>query len=371
MSNNNSNVSLNSTNISNNEATLLYFKRIANLTKEYFSRNKGRIKRWWNNFSFFQKLILIIIFIGIPIIYFIYWVGNKSVQNLNRNLGANYSFLEIKNSLPFLSVVSKTSKEKALLENYLRKYYPNMIKNSELNYKINHTSLTNELDGQYTYSMWIYINGDESGVYNYFNHTLSNYLKTSDSFSNHKWSNFRFKKFKNVFLRGDDPNEDSDLNKIKQYPGVWLGPELTNLYIVFGNGINIETYLLENLELNKWINITVTINNNYVSIFRNGYLEVTGMISSDLYINNIGNKNCYFMGNPSLGNNNEGYPGFINFFNFYNKVLTPEEIHKLYNNYLPLISSYMKKSIMYNIEISPSVNIISENQSFDEVINIY
>ncbi len=77
------------------------------------------------------------------------------------------------------------------------------------------------------------------------------------------------------------------------------------------------------------------------------------------------------MGNPSLGNNNEGYPGFINFFNFYNKVLTPDEIHKLYNNYLPLISSYMKKSIMYNIEISPSVNIISENQSFDEVINIY
>ena len=108
-----------------------------------------------------------------------------------------------------------------------------MIKNSELNYKINRTSLTNELDGQYTYSMWIYINGDESGVYNYFNHTLSEYLKTSDSFSNHKWSNFRFKKFKNVFLKIYDPNEDSDLNKIKQYPGVWLGPELTNLYIVF------------------------------------------------------------------------------------------------------------------------------------------
>jgi hypothetical protein len=371
MSNNNSNISLSSTNISNNEATKMYFKRIANLTKEYLSRNHGKVQRWWNNFSFFQKLILIILFIGIPAIYFIYWVGNKSVQSINRNLGADYSLLEITNTLPFISVVSNNSEEQSLLKTYLKKYYSSMIKNGELNYKISHTELINKTDRKYTYSMWLYINGNESGVYNYFNHVLSNLLKTKKSFDDHKWSNYRYKKFKNIFLRGDDPNNDSDLNKIKQSPGVWLGPELTNLYIVFGNGENIESYLLENLELNKWINITVTIDNNTISIFKNGYLEITGMISSDLYINNIGNKNCYFMGNPSLGKTNEGYPGFINYFNFYNKVLTPEEIYRLYNNYLPLISSYMKKSISYNIEISPSVNIISENQSFDEVINIY
>ena len=56
-------------------------------------------------------------------------------------------------------------------------YYNDMISNGELNYKINHNKLKNEVDGTYTYSMWVYINGNETGVYNYFKSIQVNQCK--------------------------------------------------------------------------------------------------------------------------------------------------------------------------------------------------
>jgi hypothetical protein len=153
---------------------------------------------------------------------------------------------------------------------------------------------------------------------------------------------------------------------------MWLGPELTNLYLVFSNGSNSESFLLENLELDKWMNITVTINGNTLSIYRNGFLEMTGLVSSLLYLNNIKNKSIYFLGNPNLSSTSqEGFPGFINYFNFYNRVLTPDEINTLYVNYLPLISTYMSNSNSYNLQLAPSVNVINDDTSYSESINIY
>jgi|694.fasta_scaffold123123_3 hypothetical protein len=357
--NNNLSIHLNSPNISNSDATQLYFYRIYELTKEYINRKRIGLTDAWNSLTFFQKLLFIIIFVGIPFMIIIFLVIRKGITNLNRNLGADYSTLSITNDLPLVSIVSNNNDYKNILEQYLTSYYPSMIKNKSLNYKISHTDLKNDIDGEYTYSTWIYINGNNSGVYNYFNYKLQNSLKTTNNIPNYNWANYRFNKFKNIFIRGDSP-DINNLNNIKQYPGIWLGPELTNLYFVFSNGTNSESYLLENLELNKWINITITINNSSISIYKNGYLEITGMISSNLYISNIGKKNLYFMGNPSLDTLNHGYPGFINYFNFYNKVLTPDEIKTLYYNYLTLINDYMKNSITYNIETSPTVNIISE-----------
>ena len=114
-------------------------------------------------------------------------------------------------------------------------------------------------------------------VYIIFTHILANKLLTNGTLNEYNWSNFRYNKFKNIFVRGDNPNDVENLNKIKQYPGMWLGPELTNLYLVFSNGSNSESFLLENLELNKWMNITITINGNTLSIVRNGFLEMTGL----------------------------------------------------------------------------------------------
>ena len=218
----------------------------------------------------------------------------------------------------------------------------------------------------------MYINGDESGVYNYFRSKfVTDGTGSSNSLPDYNWSNFRYNNFKNVFLRGDSPADVENLNSIKQYPGIWLGPELTNMYLVFSNGSDSESYLLENLELNKWINITVTINNNSISIYRNGLLEITGLVSGSLYLNNISNKNIYFLGNPKLTDENSGgFPGFINYFNFYNRVLTPEEINKLYMNYLPLISAYMSKSNYYNLSNAPTVNVITDETSYLETFNM-
>jgi hypothetical protein len=201
---------------------------------------------------------------------------------------------------------------------------------------------------------------------------LTNKMLTNGTLNEYNWSNFRYNKFKNIFVRGDNPNDVENLNKIKQYPGMWLGPELTSLYLVFSNGSNSESFLLENLELNKWMNITITINGNTLSIYRNGFLEMTSLVSSLLYLNNIKNKSIYFLGNPNLNSTSqEGFPGFINYFNFYNRVLTPDEINTLYVNYLPLISTYMGKSNSYNLQLAPSVSVINDDTSYSESINIY
>ena len=69
----------------------------------------------------------------------------------------------------------------------------------------------------------------------------------------------------------------SSLDFKYQYPGVWLGPELTNLYIVFGNGTNIESYLssmesrLSNIEVYLfWIEEDTDNIKTYVTrIYRN------------------------------------------------------------------------------------------------------
>lgn len=371
--NNNNNIN-NSMNVMNSNT---YLKRMHDLTKDFMNSRKKFIKIIWDNLTFFQKIILIIVIFVLPLIFLLIYLFSKSNINLNRNLNADYSLLDINNNLPFIGIVNNSDENyKNLLSSYLKKNYPDMISNDELNYNINHNKLKNEVDGTYTYSMWMYINGDETGVYNYFRYItdvtgVTDVTGTSNSLPDYNWSNFRYNNFKNIFLRGDSPADVENLNSIKQYPGIWLGPELTNMYLVFSNGSDSESYLLENLELNKWINITVTINNNSVSIYRNGLLEITGLVSGSLYLNNIGNKNIYFLGNPKTTDENSGgFPGFINYFNFYNKVLTPEEINKLYMNYLPLISGYMSKSNYYNLSKAPTVNVITDETSYLETFNM-
>ena len=367
--NNNSNINNSMNNINSNT----YLKRMHSLTKGFLKSKKNSIKITWNNLSFFQKLILIVVLFVLPLVFLLIYLFSKSNINLNRNLNADYSLLDINNNLPFIGIVNNSDENyKSSLSSYLTSNYPDMISNSKLNYKINHNKLKNEVDGTYTYSIWMYINGDESGVYNYFRSKfVTDGTGSSNSLPDYNWSNFRYNNFKNVFLRGDSPADVENLNSIKQYPGIWLGPELTNMYLVFSNGSDSESYLLENLELNKWINITVTINNNSVSIFRNGLLEITGLVTGSLYVNNIGNKNIYFLGNPKTTDTKpQGFPGFINYFNFYNSVLTPEEINKLYMNYLPLISAYMSKSNYYNLSNAPTVNVITDETSYLETFNM-
>jgi len=367
MNNNNNNNSMNIMNANT------YFKGVKYLTDRFLKYRRNIFKDNWNKLSFFQKLIIIGVFLILPLILLLIYLFRKSNIKINRNLNADYSLLDINNDLPFIGIVNNSNEDyKNLLNIYLKKYYNDMISNGELNYKINHNKLKNEVDGTYTYSMWIYINGNETGVYNYFrSKILSDKDITTTTMADYNWSNFRYNNYKNIFVRGDSPADVENLNSIKQYPGIWLGPELTKMYLVFSNGSDSESYLLENLELNKWINITVTINNNSVSIYRNGLLEITYLVSGSLYVNNIGNKNIYFLGNPKTTDTKpQGFPGFINYFNFYNRVLTPEEINKLYINYLPLISAYMSKSNYYNLSTSPTVNVITDETSYLETFNM-
>lgn len=373
--NNNNNNFVNNNCNSNTNITSAkeFFKRLGCLIKNYYKNHKSFLSKKWNNLTLFQKLIFIALFFVLPLMLIIYTLIANSNIKINRNLNADYSTLSLNNNVPFTAIINNNdSTFKSALPNILNNYYSDFILNNDLNYKINYNKLINQVDGTYTYSIWLYINGDNSSVYNFYKHILTNKMLTNSSLNEYNWSNFRYNKFKNIFVRGDNPNDVENLNKIKQYPGMWLGPELTNLYLVFSNGTNSESFLLENLELDKWMNITITINGNTLSIYRNGFLEMTGLVSSLLYLNNIKNKSVYFLGNPNLSSTSqEGFPGFINYFNFYNRVLTPDEINTLYVNYLPLISTYMSNSNSYNLQLAPSVSVINDDTSYSESINIY
>lgn len=368
--NNNSGINLNSPEISNSKAYSLYFKRIGELTKQIMKRRREKMLAWWGGLTMFQKIFIIIILIGIPIILFYVYFRNKIV--INRHLSADKSELVIKNNLPFIGLVDNDDNFREVLTKYLKVIYPSMLKRSNLNYVVPSNQLRNDLNGEYTYSFWIYITGNEAGLYSYFVDQLSQELRMNVSLKPYSFGNFRFRDFKAVMHRGDDiSGSNVDLNSINQYPGFWLGPNLTNLYVVFSNNSNSESFMLENLELNRWINITTTINGNAVSVFRDGMLEITGLVSSSIYLSNIRYKNIYFAGGPSLNGGVQGFPGFLNYFNYYNRVLNPDDIQTLYNNYLPLISSLKKKADQYNIENTSTIDVITNEQTFSGKINVF
>ena len=184
MNNNNNNNSMNIMNANT------YFKGVKDLTDRFLKHRGNMFKDNWNNFSFFQKLIIIGVFLILPLILLIIYLLKKSNIKINRNLNADYSLLDINNELQFIGIVNNGDENyKNLLNLFLKKYYPDMISNNELNYNINHNKLKNEVDGTYTYSIWMYINGDESGVYNYFkSKLLSDKDVTTTTMADYNWS---------------------------------------------------------------------------------------------------------------------------------------------------------------------------------------
>ena len=131
--NNNSNINNSMNNINSNT----YLKRMHSLTKGFLKSKKNSIKITWNNLSFFQKLILIVVLFVLPLVFLLIYLFSKSNINLNRNLNADYSLLDINNNLPFIGIVNNSDENyKSSLSSYLTSNYPDMISNSKLNYKM-------------------------------------------------------------------------------------------------------------------------------------------------------------------------------------------------------------------------------------------
>lgn len=95
----------------------------------------------------------------------------------------------------------------------------------------------------------------------------------------------------------------------------------------YGKNNTLEFYNidLKDFEFQKWVNIVITVDNNNVNIFKDGYLETsTKLLNPNL-------KNFKMM---SIGEKHNNFNGYIGKIDYYNYILSPNKILNLYEKYL-------------------------------------
>lgn len=193
--------------------------------------------------------------------------------------------------------------------------------------------------GTCTYSFWIYIVGNQ-------NIKGDEYSRT--------WTNYRYDEWKCIMYRGPDSSTYSSMIGITpQFPSFWLSPQINNLVVSFKhNGVqNAETLQYNNIEFNKWIQITLTIDSNSATLFVNGKYETNKLLDQSIY--SMSNYNLYLANDITTNNNKIGFPGFLSFVTYYPYVLTPDEIQKSYSFYKNYVDNY-QNNLMKGIPWKPT-----------------
>ena len=192
--------------------------------------------------------------------------------------------------------------------------------------------------GNTTYSFWVYVNG------------------SNNSGSKNTWNTYRYKEWKSIMYRGDSSSQT-------QFPGFWLTPTLNNLVIAFQhNNSKVERIQLDNIEMNKWINIITVIENKSVSIYIDGLLDRINnldQIQPDVSTYNLYINNDYTSvipeeeNNINISVNKNGFPGYLTNVINYNYPLTANYIKEAYTYYKKMIDNYQinldNKNNTYNV----------------------
>lgn len=166
---------------------------------------------------------------------------------------------------------------------------------------------------QYTISFWMFIN-------------------------NNKWSH-NFNEWKHVFHRGTKPDigsqtqgKERQISELdRQLPGFWLAPKLNNLHCILTTRGGQERIVLEDIDLNKWINIVLTVDERAITLYKDGKLERTITLFQPM---DVSNNNVYV-------NYYGGFAGNMAYLQFFNTVLTPSKIQNMYNDYRNNVDKYV------------------------------
>lgn len=188
----------------------------------------------------------------------------------------------------------------------------NFIQSRNVNMNVN--------NGEITLGCWLYISGMDNNVLD----DLPNGLGKS-------WFSNNYGKWKHILHFGSDIMSGSggDISDILyQAPGIWLNPEVNNLTFRFntvGDSGPVQ-YTLDNIPMNRWFQITVVVNNNNISIYKNGKLEINKWTINPVSISN--NNYKLFIGSSS-DNINNGFAGLM-YLGFYSKKsMKPAQISYL------------------------------------------
>lgn len=271
----------------------------------------GTIKSGWNSLTLLQKIVLIGIFaLGI---YFII----KLIQQQRQ-----WASIKASQTEPlFLSNLEWDSSGKKI---YIGNKALPVIPSTKLPEGASGFASGNP---SYTYNFWIFMNENNPFVPGADGATGK--ANISDKAYN--------KKMNNLFYRSTQKYKKSQDTIMT--PSVWFGGQTNNaLYVkltVAGKDGNIlETIEIDDIAVNEWVNVTVTVSDNVCNVFINSKLERSTLLkgvakapskTSDLHIGGIG----------------DGFPGEMAYLQYYSKVLTPQQIEEYYQYYLRKITDFM------------------------------
>jgi hypothetical protein len=147
-------------------------------------------------------------------------------------------------------------------------------------------------------------------------YTFSIWLRTNNIYLNSEWSTASDTP-KTIIDNNGSPNIVYLVNK--NILRIQMG--------YYGKNNTLEFYNidLKDFEFQKWVNIVITVDNNHVNIFKDGYLETsTKLLNPNL-------KNFKMM---SIGEKHNNFNGYIGKIDYYNYILKPNKILSLYEKYL-------------------------------------
>lgn len=320
-------------NNNNNDLNEFTMNTIKNTYENINKRSKNMMKTI-NKTPFVQKMIIIIIVTSLIIILIKYIFNHQN----NKNRFKPYYLETINNTSEPYSVFNGSVVNNNCVNNDCAIGVGNstnsIYSNSDNNCCIIKKNNFKETEiGYMTYSFWIYVYTFNSGS----NSNKINYENIIGEEGENNW--------KHVWHRGNETIETGEKynNTAIQYPGVWLNPNLEVISFKFNNGEDvIEQIDLDITTYNKWVNYSVVLNKNVVSVYENGKLENTIMLKQK----NISTKllNVYL---GSQGIENNGFPGYLSYFTYFNEVYNSDDINKLYHFYKIKMDKYIKMENNY------------------------
>ncbi len=194
-------------------------------------------------------------------------------------------------------------------------------------------------------------------------------------------SNYRFGDWKSIFFRGD---YKQDKTPNVQFPGVWLGPKLNNLSVVFKNSdtnSQVERIELIDVPMNQWFHVLILIEGYSVSLYIDGKLNNTMVLNqlvpsvnelNEYNINiakdmeDIETATCSQSCSIAKGGSGNGWPGFLSDLVYYPYGLNPVEIDNAYNYYKKITDEY-QSTLFVNKKITVPGLIRNGDKSEDGV----
>lgn len=227
-----------------------------------------------NPFSF---ILIISLLIGLLIFIF-----NVIMSYITKyfKFNSNIKILELKNNMPFLAYIKKDNNVSFInfYKQYLSRYYNKYIEGIDSNILniIDSKTLNSISPNRDTYNFWIYLSSNNSGLTKYFMNSSYNNNRISNYNVGNLFNTLNSDYKKLIFSRSDGKYE---------YPSLYLKKNKLHLYVkILENDSETDYDIAEDtnisLNLDVWTNITVSLNYNIISIYKNGKLEKTYTIQT-------------------------------------------------------------------------------------------